>query len=454
MIHHIVLRTGGRDAYVPAEAAPGDAVVPLSVEPISAQPHVEMDAEVWELLDRFTLTASPPAVELFRAAAAVYAADLRIPRGRGYDGWTRELVLHLPVADVAAWEGVSTPLRRLLEFLSGDRWEVRFREAEYPQPPRNAKELGRGGVLEADAACLLSGGLDSFIGAAEALGGGMKLALVSHNAKGHDRFSSPAQKELVTGLADRFGPENLRHVRFRLNPPPPDGQVTDKEPSQRSRSILFIGLGILVASCLRPGTPLLIPENGFISLNVPLTSARLGSYSTRTTHPHTIDLLRSVLAGLGVDVPLVNPYRFMTKGQMIERLHGAEAELVRALAAPKTNSCAHPNERNHDAARPQPHCGYCVPCLIRRAALDVVGLDHPRQYRYDVRSERRLLSADRSKDVIAAEIALARAADHADIDDVLRSGPVPPSEAEEYTAVYRDGVNEVARFLLGHPVAT
>jgi hypothetical protein len=453
MIHHIVIRAGARDGYVPA-VDPAEAVVPFSVESISAEPHVEMDADVWELLDFFTLTAPQPAVELFRAAAAVYAADLRIPRTRGYDDWTREMVLHVPVENVAVWEGVSTPFRRLLTFLTGDRWEVRFRQASFPQPPRVPRYLGKGGELDVDAVCLLSGGLDSFIGAAEALAAGTKLALVSHNAKGHDRFSSPAQKELVKGLAGRFGADRLRHVRFRLNPPPPDGQVTGKENTQRSRSILFIGLGILVASCLRPGTPLLIPENGFISLNVPLTSARLGSYSTRTTHPYTLDLLRSVLGGLGIEVPLVNPYHFLTKGQMVERLYGAEAELVRTLGPEKTSSCAHPNEMKHDPARPQPHCGYCVPCIIRRASLDVVGLDGPQQYRYDVRGERGLLSAGRSKDVIPVEIALERAREHADIDDVLRSGPIPPNEAEEYTALYRAGLNEVARFLLGHPVAT
>ena len=71
-----------------------------------------------------------------------------------------------------------------------------------------------------------------------------------------------------------------------------------------------------------------------------------------------------------------------------------------------------------------------------------------------MRGERHLLSAGRSKDVIPVEIALERAREHADIDDVLRSGPIPPNEAEEYTAVYRAGLNEVARFLLGHPVAT
>lgn len=33
---------------------------------------------------------------------------------------------------------------------------------------------------------------------------------------------------------------------------------------------------------------LFVPENGFISINPPLTSRRLGSHSTHTTHPQFI----------------------------------------------------------------------------------------------------------------------------------------------------------------------
>jgi hypothetical protein len=452
MIHHVVVRVGTRDGYVP-EVGQGEAIIAFSVEALTHQPHANLDALVWEWLDLFTLSAPQPSIEVFRAAAAVYAADLRVPRSSSYDGWTREFVLHVPVSDPAAWLAVAKQFRRLLTFLTGDRWEVRFRHAAFPQPARTPNNLGKGGELVADAVCLLSGGLDSFVGAAEALANGMRLALVSHNAKGLHRFSSPAQSALVEGMRARFGQERMRHLKFRLDPPPPDGQVTGKENTQRSRSILFIGLGILVASCLRPGTPLLIPENGFISLNVPLTSARMGSYSTRTTHPYTLSLLAEVLAGLGIEVPLVNPYRFLTKGQMVEQLYGREPGLVNEFAR-RTNSCAHPNERNHDRRRPQPHCGHCVPCIIRRASLATIGLDVAGDYRYDVLTERGLLTADRAKDLRPFEIALARAAEHADIDDVLRSGPIPPIEAEEYTTAYRAGLNEVARFLLGHPVAT
>jgi hypothetical protein len=450
MIYHVIVRVGARDGYVP-EVGEGEAVIPFSVEALTQQPYADLDALVWEWLDLFSLSAPQPAIELFRAAAAVYAADLRVSRGTSYDGWTREFVLHVPVSDPAGWAVVARQFQRLLTFLTGDRWEVRFRTAAFPQPARTPNNFGKGGELVADAVCLLSGGLDSFVGAADALADGMRLALVSHNAKGLHRFSSPAQSALVEGMRERFGYDRMKHLKFRLNPPPPDLHTTGKENTQRSRSILFIGLGILVASCLRPGTPLLIPENGFISLNVPLTPARMGSYSTRTTHPYTLRLLAEVLSGLELDVPLVNRYRFCTKGQMVLQLRSRGAALVDQFAR-RTNSCAHPNERKHDRARPQPHCGYCVPCIIRRASLAAVDLDTAADYRYDVLAERRLLTPNRAKDLKPFEMALARAADSAGIEDVLRSGPIPPMDAEEYTAVYRAGLDEVGRFLLGHAV--
>lgn len=75
------------------------------------------------------------------------------------------------------------------------------------------------------------------------------------------------------------------------------------ETTTRGRSVLFLALGVAVASGLGPAR-LLVPENGFISLNVPLTPPRSGSFSTRTTHPHLIALLRDLLNELQLPVAL------------------------------------------------------------------------------------------------------------------------------------------------------
>jgi hypothetical protein len=58
-------------------------------------------------------------------------------------------------------------------------------------------------------------------------------------------------------------------------------------------------------------------ENGFIGVNVPLTRARAGSLSTRTTHPHFMGLLSQASTTIGVHNPVVNPYRLQTKGEVL-----------------------------------------------------------------------------------------------------------------------------------------
>ena len=48
---------------------------------------------------------------------------------------------------------------------------------------------------------------------------------------------------------------------------------------------------------------------------MPLTEARNGSLSTRTTHPHFMTALGQCVAALGLTNPISNPFRIMTKGE-------------------------------------------------------------------------------------------------------------------------------------------
>ena len=61
---------------------------------------------------------------------------------------------------------------------------------------------------------------------------------------------------------------------------------------------------------------LLVPENGLIALNVPLDETRVGSFSTRTTHPFYLSLWNELLVGLGLNLSVKNPYWNKTKGEM------------------------------------------------------------------------------------------------------------------------------------------
>jgi hypothetical protein len=314
---------------------------------------------------------------------------------------------------------------------------------------------GKLGPIRASRVSLLSGGLDSAIGAADLLDAGERVAFVSHNAKsGGAIFSSPSQKDVLEALRPHADAAQINHVRFRVNPPPPIDGLTAAVTTTRSRSIMFFALGLLVASALDAAQagapiPLVIPENGLISLNVPLTRARLGSWSTRTTHPHTLAMLRAVMAGLGLVTPLVTPYATVTKGEMLAALVARGRPRAEALTG-ATVSCAHPNQsRFLEAARRQPHCGTCVPCIIRRAATQHAGIDDGR-YSFSLPTELSRLQPARAADALAFRYALATRRRPAHALDINLSGPLhsdTDQQLRDLVRVYDAGMDEVARHL-------
>lgn len=442
---HILVRIGDADRYAPA-IDPRDRTLALAIQAPSAPPPSRVTDTVWRELDRLGLSPTQLAIDFYRMASAVYSADARVRRINTFDRWTRDLVLHLPVSDLSVWDRVQVPLVKLLQFLTGDRWELVLRPDAPSRPPAPRVRAAPPTAPAFRAVSLLSGGLDSFVGALDSVARSQGNLFVSHNSPGHARFASPAQ-DAVFREVQRVATGPVDHLKMTVNPPP-HADVASAENTQRSRSIIFIALGVLVASSYPAGMPLVVAENGFISLNVPLTFGRLGSLSTRTTHPHTLALVRETLAGLGIAVVLESPYRFMTKGQM---LTGTSLPASLAASIHATNSCARSNDRNPSAARRQAHCGYCVPCIIRRAAMKHAGLDDSSRYRYDVIADRATLlgTTARGKDLRAFEMALVRAEERATVTDVLRAGPLDCSDAEisQYVQVYREGLNEVSMLL-------
>ena len=441
MTWHIVCLAGPDDQYVPT-TRPGDAVL---VVPFDRAGDGAPQTSLADVLATHGVTPTPAAHDLLRAAIGAYAGDTRISRHDTFDGWTRDLMLHIPVTEPAGWEQASPRLVRLLRFLTGDRWRVMVRPAPTGYRPFPAKEVARPQTLSARTVCLFSGGLDSFVGAIDELAGGQQVVLVGHHAAGQGP-TSVSQSSALTALRRGYSEAHSPFLQIGLSLP--TGPYGVSETTTRGRSILFLALGVAVASGLGTDARLIIPENGFISLNVPLTTPRLGSFSTRTTHPHLIALLRALLNDVGIRVALHLPYRFATKGAMLLGCSDRPT-LQRGLVA--TMSCAHPGAgrwvRGGSANR---HCGYCVPCLIRRASIEAWGPDPTPYGRPNLRIP---LTAERGADLRAMRLALARFAEREPrLGDVLKAGPLPgtPSELRAYLEVFRSGLEEVRRFVERH----
>nr|VFJ43300.1 MAG: 7-cyano-7-deazaguanine synthase (queuosine biosynthesis) [Candidatus Kentron sp. FM]VFJ43948.1 MAG: 7-cyano-7-deazaguanine synthase (queuosine biosynthesis) [Candidatus Kentron sp. FM]VFK06036.1 MAG: 7-cyano-7-deazaguanine synthase (queuosine biosynthesis) [Candidatus Kentron sp. FM] len=290
-------------------------------------------------------------------ALSVVAADFGCKRENSPDGWTREISLEVSVLDPDFWSTRGTDLEEALAYLSGDIWRLEFRPGGASPPVLTSRRERK---TEGDCACLLSGGADSLVGAIDAVAEGKTPVLVSRRAGDSDR-----QKRFARSLG-RF----QSHLQLHSAKPP-------GENSQRARSILFLAYGLVAAMHLSEKDSgnrktLLVPENGFISLNVPLTPLRAGSLSTRTTHPYFIRKIQAIFDACGFPVEIENPYQFKTKGEMFAECKNPE--LLRKLAS-QSMSCSR-------STRLHQHCGRCVPCLIRRAAFVRAGIYDETSYHY------------------------------------------------------------------------
>ncbi|HHS9527573.1 TPA: Qat anti-phage system QueC-like protein QatC, partial [Raoultella ornithinolytica] len=234
-----------------------------------------------EGLGEYGLTPTDTSVDLALLAATVTAADTRISRRlNAQDFWTREIALHIPVADPVLWGNQAELLSKLLNFLTGDRWSLHFRER--PEVEGGLiKGSTKSRTLNPTSVCLFSGGLDSFIGAIDLLSQGLTPLFVSHH---WDSVTAKYQRNCSALLKARYS-QAFGHVRAHVGFKRTTFLQETGEDTLRGRSFLFFSLAALAADSVGERMIINVPENGLISLNVPLDPLRVGALSTRTTHP-------------------------------------------------------------------------------------------------------------------------------------------------------------------------
>lgn len=308
-------------------------------------------------------------VDLVAVALLTFLADRTVGRPSG--GWERDITLAVPVFDVGRWQSVVPSLTHTLEILTGDRWSLEFRKRAASRA-RHAEERP-----EIDRILLFSGGADSLCGAITALSRGERLLLVSHwDWSGHSAY----QTQLASWLSTRF-PGQVYHRQHHVGRRATQlgGARFEDEPTRRSRSLLFIALGLAHAS-VAPEVPLWIAENGFAALNPPLAGERRGALSTRTTHPEVLARLERTVVDVGGHYLVVNPFASSTKGEMFAeaaRILGRnDAETVLS----QSHSCAHVRWATGTGLPPATQCGVCFGCLLRRAAFHASGLQDQTVY--------------------------------------------------------------------------
>lgn len=362
MKRHVILGRYGLTDNVPILTAPDENITQLDLLTSEGKLNYGMGNAITDLV-KLGIFPTDIGVDLLVFATHVQAADILISRNTdSQDSWTREIRLIVPVEDVEKWNKAAETLKRMLNFLTGDLWILSFRSR-----PDNIASLVPSDTpplagIPFDSISLFSGGLDSLIGAIDLLQNGNTPLLISHASEGS---VSDAQGVCFDGLKSHYVDNQFNRLRVWLSFSGLRIDDKEHEKTTRGRSFLFFTLGVLAGTGFNSHFLLKVPENGLIALNIPLDQLRLGSHSTRTTHPFYIAKWNELLSILQIDGVIENPYWNRTKGEMIQACRNKE--LLKHLL-PSSLSCSSPSKGRYRGISVQ-HCGYCLPCLIRRAAI-------------------------------------------------------------------------------------
>jgi hypothetical protein len=362
MKRHLIVGRFGTTDRIAVPAADGEFLSRL--EFVAAKKRLEHGiGDALDDLAKLGVFPSEIGVDLLVLAAHIQAADTKISRStESQDGWTREIRLVVPVSDTNRWNSTTGLIERLLNFLTGDRWTVGFR-ARPPGFEQTVSDKPAQLIPPSfDSFALFSGGMDSLIGAIDSLGQNQIPLLISHAGDG---ATSDAQTKIFKVLKASYAQSNFNRLRIWMDFRGWSVRGVESEKTTRGRSFLFVATGVFAGSGMANNFRLRVPENGLIALNVPLDPLRLGAFSTRTTHPFYLARWNELLQALGISGLIDNPYWDKTKGEMAEQC--TNPALLRTLV-PKSMSCASPTKGRWLGLGTQ-HCGFCLPCLIRRAAL-------------------------------------------------------------------------------------
>ncbi|WP_429975685.1 hypothetical protein [Enterococcus sp. DIV0086] len=282
------------------------------------------------------------ACDIVNVMLAVFDGD--ISTGGDSDNKTsRNISISAKVYDIESWNRSKEKLISLINWVSGDLFNVSFIENE------DSFETFLLEIPSSQKKCitLFSGGLDSLAGAYYNLENGISSDYVGYVNKGEEKTH---QLLLKTFYEDKFSASGSEiDIRNKY-------QKKKAFFFQSTRSLLYLSLAISRAIS-NSTKEIRMYENGILSLN-----PEFGRYTTKTTHPKTIFLYNELLKALGHDIRIFNKFEYQTKGEVIENMNLEFKSQIK-----NTFTCG--KSRAGKQYKHKGQCGTCIPCILRKISL-------------------------------------------------------------------------------------
>jgi len=324
-----------------------------------------------EIADKIRRKCNEKELDLLEIASFIYLADIGCRRGHALD-WVRKINFLIPVRDLNFWQDYKDLLIEIVSFLTGDNINFEFVKFESHEKniintkyiPRKFRDHKKRKRPQGNCVALLSGGIDSFAGAVKLINENTRPVFFRHYTNEHK-----SSERIVDLLNNKYSFEdNLDYIYFsvrplRNQPHEKRKQYTKpehKEPSQRTRSLLYLALASIIANSINVNK-IFINENGLLAIHLPIAPARIGSFSTLTAHPIFLKKFSDLIGELfGKHFEIDNICLYYTKKELVDYLcdNSFKNEIKNTI------SCMIIGRMGGK------HCGTCIPCLYRRFAIE------------------------------------------------------------------------------------
>lgn len=302
--------------------------------------------------------------DFLEIAFVIYLSDIYVQRQTDL---SRSLNIFMPVRHLDIWNIIRPYLEKTVSFLARDHINIHFSKKRGVCD--NLDDIGPF-PNDNKCICLLSGGLDSTVGAIWTLEHNLSPSFVSYSPG----ILSGIQKTIVNSIEGIYG-KSMDHLiiswqgskkrkgSFRLK---------DKDDSilkQHLRSFFYLALAVSTAVESNCNTAFIF-ENGPLAINPLLSESHINTY---TAHPQFIETYQTMIDLIFGDViHIENPFLYKTKGEIAQYLANNDStDLVKL-----TSSCMNYARIKTLAPRLNindfqgRHDGDCLPCIYRRVAID------------------------------------------------------------------------------------
>lgn len=261
-----------------------------------------------------------------------------------------KLKIDIPVNNLEKFNLIKQDIEILLNYMTnGEKWSINFKKQnkikKIEREQRSIKEK-----IDYNSICMLSGGLDSMAGSVNEKNN--KTIYVTFETNPIEVSNS---NDIYNNLIKNA---NNRHVIVKKI------HIDEEEHyTERTRSLIFIASCLIYADYYNIYN-VKIYENGIMSLNPKFNFSRR---VTKTTNQKTIFIMNKILNTLGINVKIVNPFKYKTKADIVKLIPDSYNEYIQR----KTRTCSkNPGIRHfRNKKKGNFHCGVCIACLLRQIGM-------------------------------------------------------------------------------------